>query len=212
MSAIAWSNVSGVVERNKIDRDPRHDLSSWAGCQESRLQVRHRCGERYRVQLQFDLIDVDLWQLLARSDPNQLGFVGVHLESVWLHPTVDLLDALRKLPSCDRWFEGWYTEMHLRIISVWVCYQATSLFLLMTSNSSAVSSIDWLDFGVPPGSKAWSAMMPGGSTSTNSMATSERYNEVKVAAVLVSRTVDMLHETERFQAISTRYVVKPEGG
>ena len=45
-------------------------------------QVRHRCGERYRVQLQFDLIDVDLWQLLARSDPNQLGFVGVHFESV----------------------------------------------------------------------------------------------------------------------------------
>ena len=40
-------------------------------------QVRHRCGERYRILLQFDLIDVDLCQLLARSDPNQLGFESV---------------------------------------------------------------------------------------------------------------------------------------
>ena len=46
---------------------------------ENHAPVRNRCGERYRVQLQFDLIDVDLWQLLARSDPNQLGFVGVIL-------------------------------------------------------------------------------------------------------------------------------------
>ena len=36
MSATAWSNVSGVVERNKTDREPRHDLSSWADCRESR--------------------------------------------------------------------------------------------------------------------------------------------------------------------------------
>ena len=94
---------------------------------ENHAQVRHRRGERYRVQLQFYLIDVDLWQLLARSDPTQLGFVGVHFESVWLHPTVDLLNALRELTSCDRWFAGWYTEMHLRIISVWVCYQSLSV-------------------------------------------------------------------------------------
>ena len=36
MSATAWSIVSGIVERNKIDREPRHDLLSWADCLESR--------------------------------------------------------------------------------------------------------------------------------------------------------------------------------
>ena len=50
---------------------------------ENHAQVRHRCGERYHVQLQFDLIDVDLRQLLARSNPSQQGFVGVYFESAF---------------------------------------------------------------------------------------------------------------------------------
>ena len=56
-------------------------------------QVGHRCGERYRVQLQFNLIDVDLWQLLARSDPKSAGFCR---SSFWICLTA----SNRRSPWC----------------------------------------------------------------------------------------------------------------
>ena len=123
MSATVWSNVSDVVERNKTDREPRHDLSSWADCRESRPSP------------------TPTWRMIPC--PAAVRFHWCRVLSVFI---LSLLDCIR--PSISSMHsENWRAATDdsetgtLRCTCVSSAYEcATSPFLLMTSNSSAVYS------------------------------------------------------------------------
>ena len=138
MSVIAWSNVSSAVERNRIDREPRHDLSSWADCREScpspTQMWRTAAVRTAAVRSHWS----DLWQLLAHSDIQISWVLSVFILSLFdcIQPSISSMHSENCRAATDDSEAG-----TLRCTCVSSAYEcATSPFLLMTSNSSAVYS------------------------------------------------------------------------
>ena len=135
LDILQLSNVSGAVERNKIDREPRHDLSSWAGCQESRpsptqmwrtipcpaavsISLMSTFDSCWRVPIQISWV----LSILSMFDCIQPSISSMH--SVYCRAATDDLEAGTLRCTCAS--------------SAYEC--ATSPFLLMNSSSSAVYS------------------------------------------------------------------------
>ena len=95
-------------------------------CLQRQLTVDYNCeipcyvSYSYGSRQNGDAVDVNLLQLLYRTEPHDLCFDRVQTESTGTHPAIDIIDARRQSGSGCRCVSDADTNIDLTVVSVLV--------------------------------------------------------------------------------------------